>query len=143
MLDYESHAKLQYYFSKINHFYLENPELWQNDGWWDGFQWIDADNADESVITYRRIAKGKESEEDSEIIVAINFTPVKRDDFRLYVPEAGEYHEIFNSDKEEFGGYGDSNEGTLFTYDTPGEKLPHAVNVTLPPMSAVMFRRTN
>ena len=62
LLDYESHARLQYYFSKINHFYLENPELWQNDGWWDGFQWIDADNADESVLTYRRIAKGKDGD---------------------------------------------------------------------------------
>ena len=104
-------------------------------------KWIDADNASESVITYRRIAKGKDGEADSEIIVAINFTPVKRDDYRLYVPEAGEYHEIFNSDMKEFGGYGDCNPWTLHTYDTPGEKLPHAVNVTLPPMSAVFFRK--
>ena len=132
---------MQYYFSRINHFYLENPELWQNDGWWDGFQWIDADNADESVITYRRIAKGKDGEADSEMIVAINFTPVKRDNYRLHVAEAGEYREIFNSDMTEFGGYGDGNPEVLDAYDTAGEKLPYAVDVTLPPMSAVFFKK--
>ena len=141
LLDYESHARLQYYFSKLNHFYLENPELWENEGSWEGFQWINADDADNSVLTYRRIGDADEDGKRSELIVALNFTPVRRDGYRLHLPEGGEYHEIFNSDLKEFGGYGDCNPWTLHTYDTPNERLPFAVDVTLPPMSAVFFKK--
>ena len=141
LLDYELHAKLQYYFSKLNHFYLENPELWENEGSWDGFRWINADDSDNSVLTYRRIGDADKDGRASEIIVAVNFTPVRRDEYRLHLPEAGEYEEIFNSDLREYGGYGDCNPHPLYTYDTPYERLPYAVNVTLPPLSTVIFKK--
>jgi 1,4-alpha-glucan branching enzyme len=141
LLDYESHAKLQYYFAKLNHFYLETPELWENDGSWEGFQWINADDADNSVLTYRRIGEADKNGKHSEIIVAINFTPVRRDGYKIHLPEDGEYREIFNSDMKEFGGFGDCNTGALQAYETAGERLPFAVDVTLPPMSAVFFKK--
>jgi 1,4-alpha-glucan branching enzyme len=138
---YETHNKLWHCVKQLNNLYKNEKALWQKNYSWEGFRWIDADNADESVITYRRIAKGKDGAADSEIIVAVNFTPVKRDDYKLYVPEDGEYYEIFNSDSKEFGGYGDCNLQMLRAYGTPNEKLPYAVNVTLPPMSAVFFKK--
>jgi 1,4-alpha-glucan branching enzyme len=143
LLDYESHAKLQYYFAKLNHFYLETPELWENDGSWEGFQWINADDADNSVLTYRRIGDADKDGKRSEMIVAVNFTPVRRDGYRLHLPEDGEYREVFNSDMREFGGFGDCNQQILCTYETPNERLPFAVDVTLPPMSAVFFKKMN
>ena len=141
LLDYESHARLQYYFSRLNHFYLENPELWENEGSWEGFQWINADDADNSVLTYRRIGDMDKKGKRSEIIVAVNFTPVRRDGYRIHLPESGEYREIFNSDMKEFGGFGDCNPSALSTCETPDERLPYAVDVTLPPMSAVFFKK--
>lgn len=141
LLDYESHAKLQYYFSRLNHFYLESPELWENDSSWEGFQWINADDAESSVLTYRRLGAADKNGRRSELIVAVNFTPVHRDGYRLHLPEGGEYHEIFNSNMKEFGGFGDCNPWTLYTYETPNERLPYAVDVTLPPMSAVIFKK--
>ena len=84
LLDYAAHAKFQHYVSELNHLYLKTPALWQRDDSWDGFRWIDADNRDQSIISYRRIdGKGKE------LFILINFTPVAREDFLLGVPDAG------------------------------------------------------
>ena len=141
LLDYDAHARLQYYFSRLNRFYLENPALWERDDSWEGFQWINADDAENSVLTYRRLGDRDERGEESELIVAVNLTPVRRDGYRLYLPDAGEYREVFNSDERDFGGFGFCNPQPLTAYETPSERLPYAVDVTLPPMSVVILRR--
>ena len=136
MLDYDMHAKLQLYFSELNHFYLKNSPLWQNDSDWKGFQWIDPDNRNESVLSYRRIDR-----KGDEVIVVINFTPVRRDEFVVGVPNTGAYEEVFNSDAEKYGGEGRLNVGEMPADNRPTSRYPYSIRVTLPPHSAVMIKR--
>ncbi len=136
LLDYEKHAKLQYYNAKLNRFYLEHPELWQRDQYWmDGFEWIDADNREQSILSYRRKdAKG------NELIVLLNLLPQKREDYLVAVPYAGIYEEVFNSDAEEFGGEGNLNPGQHRTEPCLIRNYGRAIRITVPPMSATVFR---
>ena len=135
MLDYESHARLQLYTSELNHFYLRTPSLWQIDTSWEGFQWIDADNAEQSVISYRRIGS-----DGKEVIVLINFTPVVYEDYRLGVPFAGTYREEFNSDNERYGG-----SGVINTQDRRSESVPmhghkNSICLRVPPLGMTVLR---
>lgn len=138
LLDFDMHARLQRYFSDINHFYLENRELWEEDSSWEGFQWIDADNCDESVISYRRISKEREGKR-GELYVIVNFTPVKREDFWVKVEKAGEYKEVFNSDAVKYGGGGALNDEPIASAD--GESKGRGIRITLPGLSVVVLKR--
>ncbi len=136
LLDYEMHEKFQYYAAKLNQLYLAQPALWERDREWGaGFEWIDADNAEQSILSYRRKdAKGRE------LIVLINFTPVRRDDFLLAVPFAGQYEEIFSSDCEEFGGTGATNPNVIKTEPCMLRGYTKAIRITVPPMGMTVFR---
>ena len=136
LLDYEMHAKFQYYVACLNKFYLEQPALWERDAvWGGGFEWIDADNAEQSILSYRRKdAKGRE------LVVLINFTPVERKDFLLAVPYEGLYEEVFNSDGEKFGGTGSCNKGRFQTEPCLLRGYGRAIRITVPPMGAAIFR---
>ncbi len=135
LLDYDAHAQIQLYSSELNHLYLENAALWQNDTSWDGFKWIDANNRNHSILSYRRIdKKGKE------LIVLINFTPVAREDYLLGVPYSGVYEEIFNSDSERFGGSGVINKGDIRTTGKAWNYLGDSVRLRIPPLGAVILR---
>lgn len=135
LLDYEKHAKLQRYVAELNRFYLENAPLWERDGDWSGFSWIDADNRDQSVYSFRRIdAEGRE------IVILLNFVPIKRENFLLAVPCAGLYREVFNSDAVIYGGEGNENPGEYRTEPAMLRGYGNAVRITVPAMSAVMFR---
>ena len=135
LLDYESHSKLQHYVSELNQFYLRTPALWQVDDSWDGFKWIDADNRDQSIFSYRRIdAKG------NEYIVLLNFTPVVREDFLLGVPVSGVYEEVLNSDNPNFGGSGVVNVGDLKSTGIPWNYLPDSVRLRVPPLGMTVLR---
>ncbi|MBQ9806469.1 MAG: 1,4-alpha-glucan branching protein GlgB [Clostridia bacterium] len=137
MLDYEKHAKMQLYTAELNHLYLKYPALWEQDGSIYGFEWIDADNVEQSIYSYRRRdAKGRE------LIVVLNFTPVRYDDFLLAVPQRGYYEEIFNSDSERFGGSGCTNEGRFRTEPALLRSYGQAIRVKVPPLGAAIFRMT-
>ncbi len=134
LLDYESHAKLQLYIATLNHFYLCHPELYQVDNSWEGFQWIDPDNRDQSILSYRR--KDKQG---NELIIVINFTPVCYRDFALEVPFHGEYEELLNSDDERFGGQGNLNVGILVSEDLIDNCR---LKITVPPLAATILKCT-
>ncbi len=136
---HDSHGRLQRYFAELNHFYLENPELWQEDGSWDGFEWIDANNADDSVISYKRYSAPDENGRRSVIYVVLNFTPVRREGMRLRVNGEGKYLEVFNSDRVEYGGGGAVNRTPIEAVIQPDGG--YDVELTLPPLSAVIFKR--
>lgn len=129
LLDYPSHAGYQLFWADINHFYLTHPPLWYDDGGWDGFRWIDPDDAERSVYSYcRRMRPG-----DEELIVVLNFTPVVRHDYELNVGAAGEYEQLFNSDESRYGGSGATN--TALEADEDG-----ILRLTLPPLGALILR---
>lgn len=136
LLDYESHAKLQYYTAELNHLYLKTPALWEIDDSWDGFQWIDVDNQSQSIISFRRIDR-----QGREVLILINFTPVAREDFLLGVPSAGVYEEIFNSDCEEFGGSGVINVGDLESMGSPWNNAEDSLKLRVPPLGMLVLQR--
>jgi len=135
LLEYPMHRAIQLYTAELNHLYLSTPALWQRDADPEGFRWIDPDNAEQSIFSYRRIdQKGRE------VIVLLNFTPVGYGDYLLAVPEEGTYREIFNSDEEKFGGGGRVNRGKFQTEPCMLREYTNAIRIQVPPMSAVMFR---
>ena len=136
LLDYEAHAKLQHFFAQMNHFYLEHPALWEDDGSWDGFRWINPDDSDRSILSYRRIGKGGE-----ELTIVINFTPVMYENYEIGVSRAGRYEEILNSDDERFGGRGVGNKELLKAVKKSFRDYSHTISVTVPPHGACIFRR--
>ncbi len=130
LLDFDKHKRMKKYTSDLNNLYLDSPELWEVDYSWSGFEWIEADMAADNVYSYRR-----KSISGSELIVILNFSPVRRDGHRLLLPSCGRYKEFFNSDSEEYGGFGICNESVLIS-DNDG-----AVYLTLPPLSGIIIKK--
>jgi len=135
MLDYPKHIEMRRFVGEINNFYLQHKELWEIDDSWDGFEWIDADLSNMSVISYKRKAKDK-----SELIVVINFSAVKYDSYKLQVPKRGKYAEIFATDTYKFGGMGILNsEPVRSVSDEKTERL--YIDITLAPLSGVIVKK--
>lgn len=138
LLQDDMHAALQRFTAELNHFYLEQPLLWQKDSDPEGFAWLDPDNAEQSIYIYCR-----HNGEGEALTVLLNFTPVRRDGFLLEVPADGDYEEIFSTDAEYFGGSGCLNDGI---YSAVPCALTHGhhstIRVNAPPMGAAIFRKT-
>ena len=133
MLDYPMHARFQLFCARLNHLYLDNPCLWEQDDSWAGFSWIDADNADESIISYRRFDK-----KGRELTVILNFTPVYRQGYRIGVGYSGSYREVISSDSLCYGGSGVEN-GAMKSDDIPWQGLPYSIVADIPPMGALVI----
>lgn len=132
---FDMHRITNGYFKDLNHLYLENKALWQLDTYPQGFEWIDADNRDQSVLTFMR-----KSEDDKETLLFIcNFTPVVYYDFRIGVPYLADYKEIFNTDSCEYGGSGQVMSETLVAEKIPYHKQQYSVKIKVPPMGAVVL----
>lgn len=135
LLDYDAHKNFKNFTKKLNRFYLENPQLWQIDFSWEGFQWISSDDNSQSVIAFRR--KDKEG---NEIICICNFVPVDRKDYKIGVPYAGIYRPVFSSDEVSFGGT--SNIKGVKYKSSPEEMhgLKHSISLDIPGLSVTYFK---
>ncbi len=134
LLGESRHAALQQYVAELNHLYLETPPLYEIDDSWEGFRWIDADNARQSVLSYRRIdSRGRE------VVVIINFLPCSYETYSVGVPDAGVYEEIFNSDALRFGGTGMTNPQPIRTRPERLHGLPDTLSFRLPALSMAVF----
>ena len=99
LLDIDKHKKFNDYVKALNSFYLENSPLWEIDQSWDGFKWVNEQDRDNSVISYKRINKNG-----NEILVVVNYTPVDREKYILPMDEKSSYEVMINSDWKKFGG---------------------------------------
>ena len=134
LLGYEKHRKMQHFVKTLNRFYLENRELWEVDTGWDGYEWIEPDDRDRSVIAFRRKdRKGRE------LVVVCNFCPVLRENYRLGLPKQGWYVPVLNTDDEAFGGYGFAPE-TVRTEKKPSHGQMQSGLFRVPPMSVCFYR---
>lgn len=136
LLDYDAHRQMKAYVSALNHFYLAHKQLWENDTDWQGFQWIDHEDNCNNVISFRRIAK-----DESDLIVVVNFAPVYHEHYRIGVPFAGTFEEIFTSDKTEFGGTGVAN-GKVKTDTVAMHGREQSIDIVLPPLGVIFLRGT-
>ena len=135
LLNFDKHRMLQKYVRELNRFYLEHDALWRQDHSWDGFQWIQPDAADDSILAFRRISKRKQ-----EVICVLNFTPVDRWDYRLGLPKAGTWVPVLCSDFWAYGGYNcPLNEVTAENVPFRDYKLSGLFRV--PPLSAAFYIR--
>ncbi len=134
LLDYPAHAAMSRYTRALNAFYRDRAPLWDVDFSWEGFSWIAHDDAAQSVIAFRRIAANGE-----ELIAVCNFTPVKREEYRIGVPVYGNYEEVFTTDDAEFGGGGIQN-GIVKSDPIPMHGQEQSLSLTLPPLSVSFLR---
>lgn len=136
--DFESHKQQQYFVSKLNEFYKETPALWENNYSWDGFKWIDADDSEQSIISFMRIGNS-ENPEDSTVCSLINFDPQSYEEFRIGVPYLGTYKEVFNTDLREFGGSGYFNVDLVEAQEMPWNNQPYSIVVQVPGLAGISF----
>ena len=135
--NYETHRKQQVFVEALNKFYKKNPALWQRGYESSGFEWLDADNSDQSIISF--IRRGDDPKDD--LVILINFDVNAREDFRLGVPEWGVYAEKFNSDAAEFGGSGVLNEGRLRCEDVAWNGREQSVVLRIPPLAGIVLKK--
>jgi 1,4-alpha-glucan branching enzyme len=135
LLQFPSHAGLRHWAEDLNRAYAAEPALHELDCDPAGFQWVDANDSDHSVLSFLR--KGKSG---GLILVVCNFTPVPRYNHRFGVPRAGYWKELLNSDAREYGGSGQGNLGGLDTVPISFHGQPASLNLTLPPVGMVFFR---
>lgn len=134
---FDMHRKTHNFLKDLNNFYKNNSELWELDYDGDGFQWIDADNNEQSIYIFIRKSKNVEKYK----IFVCNFTPMVYYDFNIGVPEKGVYREIFNTDKKEYGGSGQVIKGNLFSKEGWCHNQPYTLTIKVPPMAVSVFER--
>jgi 1,4-alpha-glucan branching enzyme len=138
LLYFESHRLMHEYVKALNHLYTAEPALYQLDFGWEGFDWVDFRDVDNSTVSFLR--RGRDPKDF--LLVIANFTPVPREGYRVGVPEAGFYSEILNSDAACFGGGNVGNAGGLPSDPQPWQGLPHSIMVTVPPLAVVWFKKS-
>ena len=121
--------------SDLNHLQAGHPALYQWDCDQRGFEWLNADDVEQSVISFIR------NSESESLLVVLNFTPVPRQAYRIAVPEAGEYLEIFNSDDDSYRGSGMGNKDPLQSEATAHRGRKHSLCLTLPPLAGIVLQR--
>ena len=135
--EFDIHRKTKEYFKALNKFYLENSSLWSLDYEEEGFKWMDADNSEESVLSFIRIGKNKKEK----LIFICNFTPEVYYDFKVGVPELGEYVEVFNSDSLEFGGVGNiMGDSILKATEESFKDFDYSISVKVPPLGTLVLK---
>jgi 1,4-alpha-glucan branching enzyme len=136
LLQWDAHRGVQHLVADLNRVYAAEPALHQVEFDWQGFEWIDANDGDNSVLSFLR--RGRTP---GDFLVAVlNATPVVRQKYRIGVPEAGSYREILNSDAERYGGSNVGNAGVVHAEAVPHQGRPYSLELTLPPLAAIYLK---
>jgi 1,4-alpha-glucan branching enzyme len=133
LLAVDWHAGVQRMVRDLNRLHAQRPALHDLDFAQEGFAWVDCHDADHSTVSFLRRARNG-----SQVLVALNFTPVPRHQYRIGLPSGGTWREIFNSDSAFYGGSNVGN-GVLNAEPLPWMGLPYSAAVTLPPLAAIML----
>ena len=134
LLDYPLHRGVQRLIGDLNKAYCNTPALHHSDFEHDGFEWIDCNDAAQSVLIYLR------REANDFIITALNFTPIPRHNYRIGVPIAGEYREIINTDSKHYGGSNMGNGCSIHSEPIPWMGRSHSIELTLSPLAGVVLQ---
>jgi 1,4-alpha-glucan branching enzyme len=135
LLNLPRHDGLRRLVQHLNYIYKSEPALWQLDDTYEGFDWIDLHDADNSVVSFLR------NSHDGDIVAfLVNATPVVRYNYRLGVPESGFYRELINTDAETYGGSNIGNLGGVQTEDVPWMGRQYSTLINLPPLATLAFK---
>lgn len=136
MLKYPLHDSIKTYVRDLNHLYKEEKSLWELDCSWEGFKWIDPSNCSQGIISYIRKSKDPKDY----LVIICNFTPVKYERFKVGVPRITDYIEIFNSDKDIYGGKNILNEGILEPNLQGILDMPYSLVLDIPPLATIVLK---
>lgn len=136
LLKYEMHAKTNHYVKNLIKLYKRSKSLYELDHVSEGFEWIDANNQNQSVFSFIRTGL----EKDDLLIVVCNFSAAMFEDYTIGVPKEGTYREIFNSDKEEFGGSNCINKKVLKAEEKAFHGKQFSVKMRIPPFGISVLR---
>jgi 1,4-alpha-glucan branching enzyme len=137
LLNFGPHQGLRRWVQHLNILYRGDKALHELDFDPAGFEWVDFSDADNSVISFLRRGRSPENA----VLVACNFTPVPRYNYRIGVPAGGFWKELLNSDAPEYGGSGQGNFGGREALPEPSHGRSHSLQLTLPPLGMVVFKR--
>jgi len=134
LLSYPVHDTFKRYIRDLNMIYHHHPELSAADYQFEGFKWIDADNSQQSIYSYYRTFNDEVS------VVVLNMTPIGYHEFHLGVPQAGEYYELINSERDIYGGCNMTNYEPMTTFEHWSHQLPNTIRITIAPFSAMIIK---
>lgn len=135
LLDYDNHKNMQLYVKDLNNFYKTDKPLWEIDFSYEGFQWIDCDNSDMSVVSFIRKSKSGDI-----TIFVCNFTPIPNLNFRLGVPYKSAYKEVLNSDNIKYSGSGIINIGVITSENIPYNFRDYSIVIKIPPLGITVLK---
>lgn len=138
LMEEPRHRQLNEYFRELLHIYRKYPAMYEQDSDWNGFEWINADDADRSIYSFVRKSKnGKNS-----LLFVCNMTPVARDDYRVGVPKKGTYHLLLNSNEVRFGGTeaDKSRPASYKAVKSECDGKAYSISYPLPPFGVAVFR---
>jgi len=136
LLDDEAHAGVLRWLGDLNRLYREDPAFWERDVEPEGFEWIDANDAENSIFSFLRNPR-----EGGPVVAVFNCTPNPRDNYRIGVPAAGHWREILNSDGAPYGGTNHGNLGGVDAEAVPLHGRTHSLTLTLPPLGVVFLKQ--
>ncbi len=137
LLDVDAHRGVHQLVRDLNRLYQREKALHEVDFHWDGFEWIDCNDAEQSVVSFLRRGHSHEDE----VVVLLNLTPTPRYNYRIGVPRSGYYREILNTDSELYGGSNLGNGGGTHAEATPMHNQGWSLELTLPPLSCLILKR--
>ena len=139
LLEDDKHRKLRLWLKDLNRFYRTEPAMHQLDFERLGFEWLDIQDWEKSIVSFARRARNPEH-----VVVSVcNFTPKPRKNYRLGVPSGGQWKEVLNSDALEYGGSGQGNLGGVEANPHPFHGRTYSISITLPPLGCLFFRSEN
>ena len=134
VLEYPLHIGMQRFVRDLNQLYRQTPALHAHEFEWQGFEWIDCHDSQQSILSFVRRAG------DDFVVVIVNFTPVPRHDYRIGVPWLGQYREILNSDSQHYGGSNVGNgDAQLWAESLPWMSREYSLAVTVPPLATIVL----
>ncbi len=135
LLDYPAHQNMHTFVKELNRFYKNTPAFWEIDFSWEGFRWICADDNTQNIVSFLRYDK-----QGNPIVCVINFSPVERENYRIGVPSARYYTEIFNSDDEKFSGGNNLNQGKILCENVSSHGFDKSIELTIPAFGVLYLK---
>ncbi|MBQ8413007.1 MAG: 1,4-alpha-glucan branching enzyme, partial [Lachnospiraceae bacterium] len=138
LFEFDAHVYMQGYVKELNKLYATEPALYELDNKPDGFEWINCNNANASLLSFIR----KGTKPSDTLVVICNFTPIEHKNYKLATPSGGKWQEIFSSDNSKFGGEGRNNKVVKQAKKAPVDGKEHYISVNVPPLSISVFKKT-
>jgi len=138
LLQFPPHGGMQNLVKALNHLYKKEPALYYYNFSYDGFEWMNADDTENSVYSYlRKSNKAKDT-----LLIVVNVTPVYRQNYRIGTPVKGKWKEIFNTDHADFFGSGKLNNTAIYSENIEWNEQKQSIQIDVPPLGVAIFKRS-